>query len=188
MNTTTLQTLFLAFRKECIWLRNCYNTYLSLYESDERTTKALNDSAHLFFQDLNRILIEYVLLQVCKITDPAETAGHKNLTFEGLNAELCNDGLMTQEIADLSAGLSHYRELVKDARNKLLGHLDRETILNDQPIGKHAEEEATEFFSRLQGYVDAVGNAIGVGPLDFQAIPGSGDVLDLIKVLKDTTR
>ena len=187
MNSTTLQALFLAFREQCIWLRSCYNTYLSLYESDERTTKALNDSAHLFFQDLNRILIEYVLLQVCKITDPAETAGHKNLTFEGLNAELCNDGLMTQEIADLSAGLSHYRDLVKDARNKLLGHLDRETILNDLPIGEHAEQEVTEFFSCLQGYVDAVGNAVGVGPLDFRATPGSGDVLDLIWVLKGNT-
>ena len=56
------------------------------------------------------------------------------------------------------------------------------------PIGEHAKEEVTEFFSCLQGYVDAVGNTIGVGPLDFRATPGSGDVLDLIKVLRDTTR
>ena len=182
MNTNELQKLFIAFREQCIRIRCCYNTYHALYESDDRTKRILIDSAPIFFYDLSYILTEYVHMQVCKITDPAETAGHKNLTVESLNIELCNHNLMTQEISNFSAGLSHYRDLVIEPRNKLIGHLDRETVLNDVPIGGHAKEDVIKFFEDLQGYNDAVGNGVGVGPSDFQAV--SGDVIDLIRVLK----
>jgi len=183
MKQTKLQELFLGFRDQCIWLRCCYNTYLALYESGDCTKKVLQASAPEFFRDLNDILIEYVLLQICKITDPAESAGRKNLTFEGVNTVLGEDDLMTNEIAEFSCGLSHYRELVKDSRNKLISHLDRETVLNGLTIGEHPEEEVKAFFECLQGYVNAVGNAVGVGPLDFRTAAGPGDVLDLIRTL-----
>ena len=175
--------MFLAFREQCIWLRCCYNTYSALYESGDDTKKALQDTAAIFFGDLNTILIEYVLLQVCKITDPAEIAGRKNLTVERVNAGLRDAGQMTDEIARLSDGLLRYRRLVKDSRNKVISHLDEETVLNGFPIGEHTEEEVSAFFENLQGYVDAVGNAVGVGPLDFRTSSGAGDVLDLIKTV-----
>ncbi len=91
---------------------------------------------------------------------------------------------MTQEIAEFSSGLSRYRDLVKDSRNKLISHLDKETVLSGLTIGEHSEEEVTNFFECLQGYVDAVGNAVGVGPLDFRSSARPGDALDLIKALK----
>ena len=165
-------------------MRCCYNTYVALYESGDCVHGVLQASAANFFHDLNPILIEYVLLQICKITDPAETGGHKNLTFEGVNAVLEENGLMTQEIANFSSGLSRYRDLVKDSRNKLISHLDRDAVLNGLAIGEHSEEEVANFFECLQGYVDAVGIAVDVGPLDFRSTSGPGDALDLIKMLK----
>ena len=183
MKQNELQKLFLSFRDQCIWMRCCYNTYSELYESGDRTKEVLQASAPRFFQDLNAILIEYVLLQICKITDPAESAGRKNLTFEHVNTALRDNHRMTDEIARFSCGLSRYRKLVKDSRNKLISHLDRESVLNGLPIGEHPEKEVTAFFESLQGYVDAVGNAVGVGPLDFRTTAGPGDVLDLIKTL-----
>ena len=183
MKQTELQEFFSCFREQCIWLRCCYNTYLALYESGDCIKEVLQASAPVFFHELNKILIEYVLLQICKITDPAERGGHKNLTFEGVNTALEENGLMSKEIADFSSGLSRYRDLVKDSRNKLISHLDRESVLKGLPIGEHPEEEVTAFFESLQGYVDAVGNAVGVGPLDFQTTAGAGDVVDLIRTL-----
>ena len=183
MRQTELQELFLGFREQCIWLRCCYNTYSALYESDDCTKEVLQASAPIFFRDLNTILIEYVLLQICKITDPAESAGRKNLTFEHVNTALRDNHRMTDEIARFSCGLSRYRKLIKDSRNKLISHLDRESVLNGLLIGEHREEEVTAFFESLQGYVDAVGNAVGVGPLDFRTTAGAGDVVDLIRTL-----
>ena len=124
MKQTELQEFFSSFREQCIWLRCCYNTYLALYESGDCIKEVLQASAPEFFHELNTILIEYVLLQICKITDPAESRGHKNLTFEGVNTALEENGLMSKEIADFSSGVSRYRDLVKDSRNKLISHLD----------------------------------------------------------------
>jgi hypothetical protein len=184
MKPTEIQTEFLCFREQCIWLKCCYNTYSALYESDERTTKVLEASASLFFQDLNKIIIDYILLQISKITDPAESMGHKNLTFESVNASLKKENLMTKEIENLSNGLSRYRELVIDSRNKLISHLDSKTVINNLIIGEHSENEVNDFFKCLQSYSDAVGNSVQVGPLDFQATAGRGDVLDLIKLMR----
>jgi len=183
MKPTELQEMFLAFREQCIWLRCYYNTYSALCESRDETKELLAASASIFFDYLNAIFSEYSWLQVCKITDPEESSGRKNLTFEHLNATLRDANRMTDEITFFSAGLSRYRELGKGGRNKFISHLDKETVLKGQAIGVQVQEEVTVFFEILYGYVDAVGNAVDVGPLDFRA--SAGDVIDLIKTLKN---
>jgi hypothetical protein len=184
MQFTDMQALFLAFREQCIWLRCCYNTYSVLYESGGETKEVLEASAKAFFADLNLLLIEYCLLQVCKITDPTDSQGRANLTVENLNDALRDAELMTDEISNFSNGLLRYRDLVKKVRNRLISHLDKETILAGVPLGEHNQEEVTAFFESLFGYVDAVGIAVGVGPLDFRTTAGPGDVLDLIQTLR----
>lgn len=187
MTTTNLQELqkvFRAFREQCIWIQICHSMYSKLYESDENK-KVLEDAASIFFTDLNTILLEYCYLQICKITDPA--AGHKknsNLTVEYLNEELRKANLITNEIINYSTGLSDYRKLIVDPRNKYISHLDKDSVLGGQVLGAHEERDVSEFFKNLYGYVDAVGNVIELGPLDFRTNAGAGDVLDLIKILK----
>ena len=184
IRTDKIREVFLAFREQCIWLQCCYNTYCQFFESDDETTNLLETTAHLFFHDLNNILIEYILLQVCKITDPAESFGRANLTVETINADLHEQGLMTDEIDANASGLLRYRELIKEARNRVISHLDRNTVLAGLEIGEHSRQEVERFFECLYGYVDAVGTVLGVGPLDFKVTSGKGDALDLIKALK----
>ncbi len=77
-----------------------------------------------------------------------------------------------------------YRDLIKEPRNRLISHLDTETIIAGTEIGGHDTSEVTAFFSNLQAYCDEVGRAVGEGPLDFQWSPGTGDALDLLGVLE----
>lgn len=184
MSADELQRSFIAFRKECIWLRCCYNTYAALYESDSEVREVLSAAASLFFSDLNRILIEYCWLQICKITDPAKSSGRDNLTVENINASLRESGLMTDEICHHSQCLRHYRKLINKGRNRLVSHLDKDSVMKGVDIGEHDETDVIRFFECLQGYVDVVGNAVGVGPLDFRSTAGRGDVLDLITKLR----
>jgi len=185
MKPTELQEMFLAFREQCIWLRCYYNTYSALCESGDETKELLAASASIFFDNLNAIFSEYSWLQVCKVTDPEESMGRKNPTFEHLNATLRDANRMTDEITLFSAGFSRYRELGKGGRNKFISHLDIEAVLKGQAIGEQVQEEVTVFFEILYGYVDAVGNAVDVWPLDFRASAGACDVIDLIKTLKN---
>jgi hypothetical protein len=182
------QAIFNAFREQCIWLRNCYNIYRLLYEGGERTDAALRASAILFFRDLNVILIDYVLLQVCRITDPPQSKGRPNLTVAQIDSRLRAAGQMTDVIARRSDGLIRYRSIVNDARNKLVSHADLKSILSGPTVGAHTKEEVDRFFEDLQEYCDEVGRAMGAGPLDFRTQSGPGDVLDLIRVLRDSTQ
>jgi hypothetical protein len=175
--------LFVAFRCQCVWAHDCFYTYTSLYESGAEPRAVLHAAASRFFRDLNLILIEYVMLQICKITDPPESAGHKNLTLNHLNVELRTARLMTDEIEQFSNGLMTYRRSIVAARNKLISHLDRDTVLNALDIGAHTKRDVEAFFANLYGYTEAVGNAVGEGPLDYRG-GGPGDVLDLIAVLR----
>ena len=80
-----------------------------------------------------------------------------------------------------------YRALVKDARNRLVSHADLESVIRGLPIGAHAQERVDAFFEDLQEYCDEVGREIGVGPLDFRTQAGKGDVVDLVRVLRNAT-
>jgi hypothetical protein len=184
MTQEELQQIFEAFREECIWLRNCYNTYAALFESGKDTSQLLHQTAAHFFYDLNRILIEYIVLQACKITDPARFRGRDNLTVETLNNALEDAQLLTEEIREHSQGVVRYREFLTEARNRLISHLDTEAVLDGGTLGEHDKEEVSSFFDSLQAYCDAVGNVVEVGPLDFRCSPGKGDVLDLISALR----
>jgi hypothetical protein len=184
MANADLQKIFLALRDHCIWVHDCFYTYESLYESNNKETDAaLHVAASRFFRDLNFILIEYVMLQICKITDPAQTGRYKNLTINHLNEELRGAGVMIPEIEQLSTDIMQYRNSIIDARNRLISHLDRDTVLKELGIGAHPREKVDEFFKNLQAYTNAAGIAVGVGPLDYGG-GGPGDVLDLIKILR----
>lgn len=178
---------FLEFREQCIWLRCCYNTYVKLFESGPETEQLLKNVAAIFFHDLNNILIDNIWLQICKLTDPAMSMGRKNLTVKHINNLLESSNLMNDEIITFSENIMKCRSLIKEGRNRLISHLDRESVLNDKPIGEHKKEDDILFFDSLQGYCDSVGIVIGVGPLDFSGTPGPGDVVDLLKKLKRAT-
>ncbi|KJE34911.1 hypothetical protein UF64_09305 [Thalassospira sp. HJ] len=179
-----LQREFEAFRPECIWLKQCHYTFQQLFESGQETAQLLHNSAPLFFRDLNNILIEYIFLQVCKITDPAKTGKRSNLTLDFINLELEKNRLFNQELKEYSDEIMRYRSLVQTARNRLVSHLDTDSVLAGESLGRHTSEDVVSFFECLQNYCDTVGWLIGVGPLDFSHPGSSGDVLDLISKLK----
>ena len=140
--------------------------------------------APLFFEDLNSILQEYFFLQVRKITDPAKTMGRDNLTVQNINEDLVSAGLMTQEILTLSKRILAYRNIVSNISNRVVAHADKETAFRPDFVGAHSERELESFMADMHSYTDAVGIALGVGPLDYRTQAGPGDVLDLVRALK----
>lgn len=179
----TLHEKFVAFRAECIWLRNCYNTFTTLFDENETRT-LLEETAAIFFSDLNRVLQEYCYLQVCKITDPPKTGNRANLTVEAMNNALDAAKLLTPEIEKHAATMMRYRSFIQQPRNRLISHLDAKTVLKGDAIGGHDAHEVSAFFEAVQEYCDEVGRALGEGPLDFRWSPGAGDVIDLLRVLR----
>ncbi|WP_285425263.1 hypothetical protein [Pseudomonas sp. efr-133-TYG-103a] len=182
---TQLRKKFDHFREECIWITNCYNLYRTLYEGGEATDAVLERVASAFFHDLNRIMVEHILLQICKITDPASSGHRQNLTVESLNNDLDTLGLISQDIIDRGEELKDYRDLIVRARNRLISHLDWQSVKEGKPLGEHEAREVSQFFACLFRYTDLVGEACGSGPLDYSVSACQGDAIDLLRALRN---
>lgn len=175
---------FLALRQECIWVQSCFNTFCMLFDSGTGTLTVLEQAAPAFFRDINIILLEHFTLQVCRITDPALSNGRENLTIKNLNLALQEEGIFSLEIDDSSERIHKFRSLVVDARNKIVSHADKANILSRKDSNSHSETDVEEFFAALYRYVDLVGEALSVGPLDFKYTGSDGDAEALLACLR----
>ena len=189
MNPMTQQEMESAFetlREQAIVLRQTFNTFDTLFSADLKIENILRKSAAWFFDDLNSIMIEYLILLICRLTDPPETAGNTNLTIPWMTEVVCEhaDRDVMSKILKIDECLRNFGQSLRPIRNKIISHIDRETYMYERSLGDHSEKETREFFDNLQKYFDAVGIAIGVGPLDFLNSSCQGDVHDLIKVLR----
>lgn len=178
-----IKRTFLMFRDECTWVQTCFNTFQALYKGGSKVDELLQNTAPVFFEELNKIYVEYWILIVCRITDPSNTKGDDNLTVKYLVEGLTQHGLISSEITQIACSLDSYRMLVNDARNKLVTHADRDSYLQGNVLGGSSEEAIEQFLLNLQQFNNLVGEAVGEGPLDYQATSCSGDVYDLLQVL-----
>ena len=192
MRQEELHEEFSTLRDQAIILRQTFNTFNCLFASSPEVDDILIKSAVLFFYDLNQILIEYIILLICRITDPPKTHHRANLTIPRMTRLVCeSDDLdlnieaeTKSKIEELNGLIVGYRRLLDPARNRIVAHNDREAYVSQKTLGDHTEAEMMQFFDNLQEYFDEIGNAIGVGPLDFQNSAGRGDVQDLIMILR----
>lgn len=171
---------------QCIWLRTCYNSSELLFDDENvEISELLKFADEKFFANLSIVFQEYVIILIYKLTDKPQNGKNENVSTQNLNKKLCESGYMTQEIKNLSDKLIYYREsYIRDSRNKIIGHADKETLMWKNTLGKHTEEEANGFFSNLQKYMDSVGCLIGVGPGDFTNPDPDGSGTDLILCLR----
>ena len=187
MGKMKLQNDFVMLRDHCIIIRRNYNTYNALFfsGSDDLLIKA----ASTFFNDIAEIMQRDWILQVCKLMDPAVTRRKgtvlENISIELINSQLENEGLMCQEISSISDALLEYGKKIVPARHKRLAHFDRDHQISGAVLGATTEKELEVFLENIQKYCDAVGRAIGLGPLDFTSSSCPGDVHDLLRVLRD---
>ena len=65
----------------CVILRAFWIHYQTIFEGSDLQHELLQNTAHTFFDDLKRLLIEHLILQICKLTDPEMTTGKRNLTI-----------------------------------------------------------------------------------------------------------
>lgn len=139
----------------CVRLRAHWRHFQILYEGTELERELLQRTANNFFGDLNHLLIEHLILQICKITDDAKTGKHENLTIKFLIEKTIS--LVPPEDAKtlnaLSERIHAFRAKIIDARNKYIGHLDRASILEGKPLGQASPEEWGQFWLDLQEFL-----------------------------------
>lgn len=196
MTLEELHNDFKTLRDQAINLRQTFDTFNFLFAADPEIDDILKSSAVLFFYDLNQIMVEYLILLIGRITDRREMHDRVNLTipymthliFQDNELDLNIQAETRLKIEELDGQIREYRGLLNTVRNRIVAHIDREAYVFQQTLGGHTKEQMDQFFDNIQEYFDEVGNAIGVGPLDFRHVAGDGDVQSLIRVLRNSQR
>lgn len=174
-----------AFCEECVWARSTRTHFADLFETNENRRELLSEVANIFFHDLNLILIEYILLQQCKLTDPASSGKDRSNLTSNYILELDWSDETKQILSAKNAELMVFREKIINARRKLIAHLDLRSHLQPLGLGEFSGTEEIEFWAALQAFVDAAHvEAIG-GPYEINATMVEGDVASLIHSLRE---
>ncbi|MCY3965603.1 MAG: hypothetical protein OXG83_11240 [Acidobacteria bacterium] len=106
--------------------------------SDGERLAVLNGVAGPLMVLVQDVLWENLLLRVARLTDPVQTAGHHNLTFQQIPAFFTDQPEKHRELGDHVRAAVHAAEFARDWRNRRIGHRDLEHSLDGQakPLGK----------------------------------------------------
>lgn len=173
------------------------HTFKVLFEDEQPSCRTLMEqTASSFFADLRSVLHEYLLLECAKITDPAATFNHENLTVAYLVENICwpkkqlisltdDNKDILKELKAWQDKAQGFRRYIKCARDKYLAHLDATAVLSSKPLGEFPEGEDKTFFDALQKICDITHEAcFGTIYGDMSPITlGGGDVISLRKTL-----
>jgi len=145
-----------AFYGFCVSLRSNFHHLQTLFEDGADLRRELLQSvAPTFFKDMNLMLIEHLILQICKITDPEESLGRKNLTLKFLinNSDFSNAPVESDRLKRLGDSMHAFRMKIVPARNRLIGHLDRHSVLDGKALGGADKNSWDQFWLDLQEFV-----------------------------------
>ncbi len=174
-----------AFCDECVWVYCIRKHFGDLFEGSECRLQLLSEVAITFFHDLNLVLIDYLLLQLCKLTDPASDGKDRvNLTTNFIAGLDWTDSTACRLHA-ANEKLLGFRSLIINARRKLIAHLDLKARLSPMDMGVFTPDDEQSFWVALQEFV-ATAHEEAVGqPFDLKVAMPVGDVSSLIHCLID---
>lgn len=171
---------YTIFRAHCERLEITHNMFQDLFQGDDQQNAFMKKMCHVFFHDLNDTLLNYFLVQVYKLTDPATSKGRgkqpdrANLTFHRIKDDLNDLGLLDseedrKEISTCAEAIQSFRDQVaKAARNRVCAHLDLETLREldegseNDSIGAHEDEDRHCFFLHLYRFLETADRLLGV--------------------------
>jgi hypothetical protein len=182
----TAKNIIKKFCGHVHWLVRVRHIFKVLFEDEQPSCRTLMErTASSFFDDLNRILQEYLLLECAKITDPATNGSNENFTVDYLVQKIDwpNKDIL-KELKSLQGITEHFRSYIKRPRNRLLAHLDRRAVLSGKAFGAFPEGEDKTFFDALQKICNITHEAC-VGTIYGDMSPTTGgDVINLRKTLE----
>ena len=179
----TTEEIIKRFCNQCCWIKIVYNEYCIIYESGKDRRDLLDEIARHFFHDLQGILIDYIFLNICKLTDPAHCRQGDNFTIKYVLERIKPNIQNELGLNELSERIHQFRDYIVDARRKLIAHLDVDTILSNTTLGAFPESANEKFWADLQEFVDRIHKHYLDGPFPLDAV-NMYNAKDLVLALK----
>jgi hypothetical protein len=147
-------------RSEITWMHGRWLTYRELFTDSPKRIELLNEAAGTFFYIIQDVLLDDVQITLSKLTDPAQTGKHHNLSLEQLQSQLNGHGdsdLATHCRATLDV-LRDQCAVFRMRRHKQLAHLDLLTSLkvSSQPLPGLSRQMIEDALHSVRAYMNAI--------------------------------
>jgi hypothetical protein len=128
-----------------------------------------------------------MILQVCKMTDPArDVRGNDNHTVAFLleHYDFSFDPALKDRLTGLRARLESFGAKLRPARNKFISHADKAARLAGNPLGGVADGDWNQFWADLQDFVSLIHQKVHGLPFYINGVARLTDAHGLLKALK----
>jgi hypothetical protein len=149
-------------RSEITWLHGRWLTYRELFAEDPRRIDFLNECAGTFFYIIEEVLIDEVQVCLSKLTDPATTGKHDNLSLEQLQVQLNQYGeaALASNCRVILDRIHSQCQTFRVRRHKTLAHLDLPTAMKQLPqplpgVSRQMIEDALESVRDFMNLIEA---------------------------------
>ena len=137
--------------------RAVYMHYRALFEPDNPNHAVFSVIAPFFFRDINLMFVKHVVLEVCKLGDPArDFRGNENLSIDYFvsYSDFSTSPTQFDHLKYRATNLRSFIAKLKPARDKLLSHWDRNAVLSGiTGLGSADLDQWTDFWLDLQAFV-----------------------------------
>lgn len=143
------------FGKLCAETWIAHRLFASLFEVERSQLDLYSSIAPHCFGDLCNILHQHVILQFAKLTDPAKTGRHSNLTSNYVLEAIAWPDAIRRQLADVNSRLMDFRRHIEAARSKRIAHTDLDAqLVTRESLGAFPKNAERQFLRDLQEFVD----------------------------------
>ncbi len=128
MSTTTeeksLGPVYEELHKHVAMLNLLWQSYTKLFATNEQRFNLFKDQAPGIGRIIHDLLVDGVVLGICRVTDPAMCFGHENLTIDRLIPTLdpAPNAEQSKWLAERKDKIDKAIPVLKDHRNQRLAH------------------------------------------------------------------
>jgi hypothetical protein len=192
MTAPTPPTDIELFATDCVFMRSVYRHRDELYEKSNDAEIALMErTASLFFGDLSEVFRVYLILGVCRMTDPANQGKHQNLSVEFLlqhhEQDFSSEPNIGNQLKEISDKIIAFGKKLRPVRDKLIAHSDRDTIKAGVPLGGRPKEEWQQYWLDLQAFVNIIYKKVTGIPNFYINGTGTSDADAVLRALKNSS-
>lgn len=157
---TEISSVYDELHSEVTWLHGRWICYRQLFAHSPKRIDLLNETASTFFYILQEVLLDEVQVTLSKLTDPARSGMHENLSLEQLQERLvAHAATSLVATCQLSLDLLHKQcEPFRTRRHKTLAHLDLQVALRTPatPLPDVSRQMIEDALLTLRNYLNVI--------------------------------
>ncbi|MFO7905999.1 MAG: hypothetical protein ACQESR_28900 [Planctomycetota bacterium] len=135
---------YFALRNQLAWLHLKWINFRGLFADTQETIDLLNETAPDFFGNLQRMMWEDMILHLCRLTDPAKSAGKDTLTVRRIG-ELIPDQQLKERVVSHAEKANNKTQFARNLRNRRLAHRELPPLAGETPVPlAHASRQDVE--------------------------------------------